>query len=839
MRKIVTNFISLYFLVSLIVFLSNNTGAYFTDSGNTTSNDFSAICWASPSATILSSPVDNTNINSTNVIFDWVATISSCPIATITYNFQIYSDIGLSTLLAQSGFASNLVYTYNSIPEGEHWWRVQAKDQFNNLSNSATYHLVVDRTAPLEASLSISGSYTKAVEEKLANGDFGTGDLNGWTKAGNVQVLTSDSIDTPLSVITPVNSTRMVRIGNTEDMGNMVWENRLMQSFANGAKSLSVHYNFFSKEIIGYDEPGFLIRLNGQEIFRKNGLNSDGLTAINTGWSDYYYDLSNQTGSSTNLALYAGNTGDNLGQSWVYIDKVSTYFVTAPEHATYTLSGFDNPGGSGIDHYEYRIDGGNPTLYSGPFGGLGSTLAVNGSHTIQYYSVDKAGNNGPIKTVSVMTDVTPPSSILDLAVLSIDINMVTLSWTAPGNDGISGRATSYDVRYTTTNITNDTDFNAAIKVEKILAPQTGGTTETLEILGLNPNTTYYFAIKAFDEAPNTSPLSNIPSATTLDGSAVNSGDIIINELMWMGSSKSTADEWLELRNMTDHDITLSGFKIKKFDGATYVDMVTIPTTIPAKSIPTHGYFLVSNYAPGSVNTTLKAGIIPDTSLVVDTAIELSNTALQLQLTDSSDNSLDVAWKYTENVTEGIHDSVNNYYYSMERTGIPSDGSDPKYLTWYTCIDTTSHDDFFTTGLSSDERGTPGFANRSENEPLSHQLLLARPIATPSVAPTLILLQPTVSLNTSYDKKTVSFSIQNISEYSKLSYELTYNAFNSAKGMLGSDIDISSQTKFEKVGLDLATCSGGVCTYDQEVKNFKLIITLTDKHGKESKLENNL
>ena len=252
MRKIVTNFISLYFLVSLIVFLSNNTGAYFTDSGNTTSNDFSAICWASPSATILSSPVDNTNINSTNVIFDWVATISSCPIATITYNFQIYSDIGLSTLLAQSRFASNLVYTYNSIPEGEHWWRVQAKDQFNNLSNSATYHLVVDRTAPLEASLSISGSYTKAVEEKLANGDFGTGDLNGWIKAGNVQVLTSDSIDTPLSVITPVNSTRMVRIGNTEDMGNMVWENRLMQSFANGAKSLSVHYNFFSKEIIGY-----------------------------------------------------------------------------------------------------------------------------------------------------------------------------------------------------------------------------------------------------------------------------------------------------------------------------------------------------------------------------------------------------------------------------------------------------------------------------------------------------------------------------------------------------------------------------------------------------------
>lgn len=821
MKKIIRSFFTLYFLVSLVVFYSQNTGASFANSGNATNNDFSAICWANPGTTSLTSLIDDTNTNATNITFDWAVTTSSCPIATLTYNFQIYSDVGLSTLVVQSGFLGNLTYPFNSIPEGEYWWRVQAKDQYGNQSNSTTYHLVVDRTEPLETSLSIAGSYTKAVEEKLANGDFSSGDLTGWTSVGSVQVLSSDLINDPSSVITPVSSIRMVRIGDTEDMGNMVWENRLMQSFATGAKSLSVHYNFFSRESAGFDEPGFFIRLNGQEIFRKNNLDSDGTTAINTGWSDYYYDLSNLTGSLTNLSLYAGNTGDNFGQSWVYIDKISTYFVTAPEHATYSLSGFDNPGGSGIDHYEYRIDNGSTTLYSVPFGGLGSTLAVNGSHTIQYYSVDKAGNNGPIKTVSIMTDVTAPSTISDLLVSSTDINTATLTWSAPGNDGSSGKAASYDVRYSAANITNDDEFNFATKVEKVPAPQEAGTSETLEILGLNPLTTYYFAIKISDEAPNTSALSNVAFGTTLPGSDVNNGDIVINELMWMGSAASDADEWLELRNMANHSIDLSNFKLTKFDGTTETDMAISFTD---KSIRPNGYFLIVNgnsYVSG--DSHLKNTITPD---IWNSSLDLSNTTLMINLywnDGTTDNVIDIAWNGTS-PQEGVYETTlgSEKYYSMERTSVPGDGINT--LNWYTCIDSASTGDFF--DGTADERGTPGYVNRSENEPYNS-------------APASTTATPEASLILSDDKKTVSFFVNNILGYEKLSYELRYDAFTSAKGLLGSDVDISSTDKFEKNSLDLATCSGEICTYDQDVKNFKLIITLTAKDGKETKLEKSL
>ncbi len=51
------------------------------------------------------------------------------------------------------------------------------------------------------------------------------------------------------------------------------------------------------------------------------------------------------------------------------------------------------------------------------------------------------------------------------------------------------------------------------------APQDPGTRETVTVAGLDPTSVYYFAIKVIDDVGNTSPMSNLASGSTLDGTA--------------------------------------------------------------------------------------------------------------------------------------------------------------------------------------------------------------------------------------------------------------------------------------------------------------------------------
>ena len=111
-------------------------------------------------------------------------------------------------------------------------------------------------------------------------------------------------------------------------------------------------------------------------------------------------------------------------------------------------------------------------------------------------------------------DATPPSAVSNLAVSSVTLNSVLLSWTAPGDDGSTGTATSYDIRYSTSFITN-ANWTTATQVSGEPAPLIAGTAQSMTVSGLSSNTTYYFAVKISDEVPNISNLSNVPSGATL------------------------------------------------------------------------------------------------------------------------------------------------------------------------------------------------------------------------------------------------------------------------------------------------------------------------------------
>jgi hypothetical protein len=111
-------------------------------------------------------------------------------------------------------------------------------------------------------------------------------------------------------------------------------------------------------------------------------------------------------------------------------------------------------------------------------------------------------------------DNTPPDRVNDLSARpGNNAGEVILSWTAPGDDGYSGTAAQYDIRYYIFEIT-DSNWNFATQIQNAPLPQPGGTKQTWTIpsnVGLIPGATYYFALKARDEVPtNWSPISNSP-----------------------------------------------------------------------------------------------------------------------------------------------------------------------------------------------------------------------------------------------------------------------------------------------------------------------------------------
>lgn len=110
-------------------------------------------------------------------------------------------------------------------------------------------------------------------------------------------------------------------------------------------------------------------------------------------------------------------------------------------------------------------------------------------------------------------------SILAFIVLSGSYSManaesVIVRWTAPGDDGNVGTATTYDLRQSSTLITS-ANFDQATQVTGLPAPRISGTAEQFTVTGLIPGQ-YYFAIKTADEAGNWSLISNVVGIVITD-----------------------------------------------------------------------------------------------------------------------------------------------------------------------------------------------------------------------------------------------------------------------------------------------------------------------------------
>lgn len=267
------------------------------------------------------------------------------------------------------------------------------------------------------------------------------------------------------------------------------------------------------------------------------------------------------------------------------------------------------------------------------------------------------------------------------------------------------------------------------------------------------------------------------------------GSVVINEVMWMGTSVSGGDdEWVELRNTTNKDIVLDGWTINLKTGGKDLNLSGI--------IPALGFYLITEKP--SNESAINNNIVPN--LLSDKPIALPDEGRQLIL-KNSENIIDQtpigAWP------EGIHDG--DIRKSMERNDTPGDGTSAG--SWHTCVDTHCNDvDYWDT--EGNNYGTPKSANLSENDPSN---------------------QTNLNFYFMNDKKYVGFKVSGLdpNTYSNLDYLITYDSDQTKQAITGTK-NISSETEIIENDLILGWCSsGGTCVYNSGVSTVKIEITL---HG---------
>ncbi|MCK4302224.1 MAG: fibronectin type III domain-containing protein, partial [candidate division Zixibacteria bacterium] len=210
----------------------------------------------------------------------------------------------------------------------------------------------------------------------------------------------------------------------------------------------------------------------------------------------------NPTSSSVTLTWTASGDDGNVGTASTYDIRYATVAISeANWDAAVQVTGEPSPDAAGIAE-SFVVSGLSPS-------------------TAYYFAIkvsDEVPNWSELSNVAGVgtgPEEDAPEAIADLQAIGFTSTSVTLTWTAPGDDGDIGTANVYDVRYSTSPIT-EAGWDAATQATGEPAPQAAGAQETFAVGGLQSETTYYFAVKTADEVPNWSALSNVVSAIIPD-----------------------------------------------------------------------------------------------------------------------------------------------------------------------------------------------------------------------------------------------------------------------------------------------------------------------------------
>jgi len=217
-----------------------------------------------------------------------------------------------------------------------------------------------------------------------------------------------------------------------------------------------------------------------------------------------------------------------------YLEHKWTVDVTGGATITFYVEAYHTPNSEGDDfEFSYSTDDQtytymltvDKTAETSGYQTFSLPNSLSGTVYIRVTDTDQTRGNNVKDTICIdhmyiesspSTDTIPPSEVTDISTSTGDYGQVTLAWTAPGDDGMIGIASEYDIRYVpgaSGLIDTEAEWDIANEVPDEPTPNASGSLESVTIGGLEPGASYYFAIKTADEVPNWSALSNSPLGT--------------------------------------------------------------------------------------------------------------------------------------------------------------------------------------------------------------------------------------------------------------------------------------------------------------------------------------
>jgi hypothetical protein len=186
-------------------------------------------------------------------------------------------------------------------------------------------------------------------------------------------------------------------------------------------------------------------------------------------------------------------------------------------------------------------------------------------------------------------DTTPPSAVTDLAIDLRFPEAISITWTAPGDDGNDGTAEQYDIRYSDQLITEQT-WETDVQLSHEPRPIGAGLQQSMRVYGLEPSSDYHFAMKTYDEASNVSGLSNSIVGRTLpeDNRPATTSDlnpITLDETSFMLIWTTPGDDGM-LGLASQYDVRYAQSAFGTFEWETATKLADLPTPKTAGELDT-------------------------------------------------------------------------------------------------------------------------------------------------------------------------------------------------------------------------------------------------------------